>query len=95
MDPPASQTMKYTFTLALALLLGAPAYADIGLTQQEDPLFDKLDTDRDGFISRTESSEDQRIAERFERLDVNNDDRLDKAEFGSLEEIDKAPKPTP
>jgi hypothetical protein len=83
------------YTLLSATLLAAPAYADATSTQQEDPLFDKLDTDLDGFISRAESSKDQRVAERFERLDLNQDDRLDKVEFEVLNTIDKTTKPNP
>jgi len=83
------------YALFSAALLTTPAYADVNSTQQEDPLFDKLDTDLDGFISRAESSKDQRVAERFERLDVNQDDRLDKIEFEAFNTIDKTPKPTP
>ena len=86
---------RFAPALLLAALLAGSGYADVGSVQQEDPLFDKLDTDLDGFISRAESSKDQRVAERFERLDVNQDDRLDKIEFEAFNTIDKTPKPTP
>lgn len=76
----------------LALSTSAPA------NTQEDPLFDKLDVDMDGFISRTEAVKEPRVAERFETLDSNKDDRLDKLEFEALQVQDKPlpePAPTP
>lgn len=86
---------QIAYTLLLAALLAGPVYADVRGTQQEDPLFDKLDDDADGFVSRSEANKDQRVTERFEQLDVNQDDRLDKIEFEALNTIDKTPKPGP
>lgn len=76
----------------LALLFAGAAWANT----QEDPLFDRLDTDLDGFISRTEAVEDRRVAERFDALDTNRDERLDKIEFEALDALDKRnPQPSP
>ena len=78
--------------LLAVLLQGAPVAANT----QEDPLFDKLDADMDGFISRAEALKDRRVAERFDSLDTNQDEQLDKIEFeavGSHEK--KEPEPTP
>jgi len=86
---------SYKATLCAALLALATAAA---ANTQEDPLFDKLDVDMDGFISRTEAVKEPRVAERFETLDNNKDDRLDKLEFEALQMQDKPlpePAPTP
>lgn len=44
-----------------------------------DPLA-KLDADKDGRISREEAKADPRLAERFEKMDVNKDGYFDKAD---------------
>ena len=76
----------------LCLLLFACGVAG---ADQEDPLFDKLDADQDDFISRAEAVKDARIAKRFEQLDINKDDRLDKAEFEASLVPERTPDPAP
>src|SRR5690606_41587234 len=56
---------SFKATLCAALLALATAAA---ANTQEDPLFDKLDVDMDGFISRTEAVKEPRVAERFEKI---------------------------
>lgn len=85
--------------LIVMVLVASAAYAD-----ESDPLFQALDADRDGFISRTEAAKDDKLAPLFDTLDTNKDTRLDRLEFAaakrSVPETDKLPpkpsdKPAP
>ena len=58
----------------------------------------KLDTNKDGRISREEAKADPRLAARFDQMDVNKDGYLDKAdrELGrSSTAMRGSPRPTP
>lgn len=86
---------SFKTALGAALLVLATG---VGANTQEDPLFDKLDADMDGFVSRAEALKDRLIAERFDTLDTNKDDQLDKVEFeavGSHEKKEPEPSPGP
>ncbi|MBX6392605.1 MAG: hypothetical protein IRY96_03965 [Burkholderiales bacterium] len=87
---------KRPFAATLGAGLLAFALAIARADTEEDPLFDRLDADMDGFLSRTEAARDKELAQRFERLDLNRDGRLDKLEFEAQKEERKpAPQPTP
>ncbi len=47
-------------------------------------LWEVLDTDKDGFISKAEAILSKQIAENWDSLDVNKDDKLDSAEFSQV-----------
>ena len=69
--------------LLLALLLGTSATgialaADTPAAPAQRSA--KLDTNKDGRISRDEAKADPRLAERFDQLDLNKDGYLDKAD---------------
>jgi len=44
-------------------------------------LWEILDSDKDGFISKTEATFSQSITDKWESLDSNKDEKLDTAEF--------------
>lgn len=84
---------SFKAALCAALLTFA---SGVSANTQEDPLFDKLDADMDGFVSRAEALKDRRIAERFNTLDTNQDEQLDKIEFEAVGPHEKKePEPTP
>jgi hypothetical protein len=62
------------------------------------PTFSSYDADRDGRITRAESSTNLTLVGQFERLDKNADEALDQAEFARFERelehgTDGAPAP--
>jgi hypothetical protein len=80
---------RYLFSIAAAALVwfaAAPLHAikpdpTQGLDTQVDEIFEKLDTNRDGFIDRQEFGE--KHAERFDKIDANGDGKIDRAEMKS------------
>jgi len=56
---------------------GAPA---AGITQQ-NPVFQRLDSDHDGFISRAEAKQDAAVDAGFDQADTNGDGKLDEDEL--------------
>jgi hypothetical protein len=64
----------------------AAAWADEPLPPQDRPgAFQKLDTDKDGFVSRQEAAAQPEVAANFDKADRDKDGRL------SLEEFDAVP----
>ncbi len=49
--------------------------------QNDSNLWNMLDTDKDGYISKSEAVYSTRISDRWSSLDTNKDERLDTAEF--------------
>ena len=86
--------MNRKFTLALA----AGALSIAGLSLADEPTkapaasagadttvtFSKLDTDKDGKISASEATANQKVADGFVAADKNQDGYLDQAEFAAI-----------
>ena len=45
----------------------------------------RLDTDKDGSVSRDEAKKDSNVSKRFKELDKNNDGKLSATELGSAQ----------
>ena len=69
-----------------AMLAATPAGAANALMSVQEK-FRGLDTDRDGFVSRTEMQKVRGYARAFEEADDNHDGRLDPGEFVKSESI--------
>lgn len=92
-----AQTLFFVVAAALALAVGSANAADtkaktdhkassgatsdkIG-TDKNDPGFNKLDKNHDGYLSRTEAAAAPTVAKRFKQADRNNDGKLSRAEY--------------
>jgi hyperosmotically inducible protein len=73
---------------ALVAALGVPGAA-FAASQGEpaDPRFNKLDTDRDGYLSREEAGKVRGFDKAFSEADDNRDGKLDAAEFVKAQAI--------
>jgi len=74
---------------AVAVAISAPLYAapDTPAADQPNPAFQKLDTDRDGFISRDEAAKLRNFGRAFGEADDNRDGKLDGDEFVKAQSI--------
>lgn len=70
-----------------AVALTAIAGGDKGteLTQEQQNLMSKLDTNGDGKVSQMEAQTHPTLAQRFREIDENGDKQLEKAEFARFE----------
>jgi hypothetical protein len=57
-----------------------------------ETLFQQLDTDKDGYVSRTEAAANKDVAAGFDKADVNADYKLDPNEFAAALAESKAKK---
>lgn len=72
-------------SLSTAVALGDPESEHGSLNDEQKQLMSQLDTDRDGVISQTEAQRHPELAQRFQALDENRDEVLEKAEFARFE----------
>src|SRR5690349_11597110 len=88
-----AQTLFFLVAAALALAVGSvnaadtaknkttsPAGDKIG-TDKNDPGFNVLDKNHDGYISRTEAAGNPALAKKFKDADRNNDGKLSRTEY--------------
>ena len=84
--------MSFKSLIALALAVGASAFAPCAAAATGEPAmrraahdadarFDALDRNRDGFLSRDEANGAAELDTRFSELDVNNDGKLSRDEY--------------
>jgi len=79
------RTAAMALAVAGALCAMNPAVAVDA--QGGNPKFDRLDTNRDGFISRAETREIRDYSKAFNEADENKDGKLDRSEFIKAESI--------
>lgn len=81
------------FSSLLVVALSGVAFAAVAggtgsgkdLTHEQKGLMQKLDANQDGVISEAEAAAHPELAQRFQELDRNSDQRLEKAEFARFE----------
>ena len=59
-----------------------PIQSDSG--QNDSNLWKMLDTNKDGYLSKSEAVYSTHISDRWDTLDTNHDDRLDTTEFSQF-----------
>ena len=79
---------QHALTVVMAVGLGIPGAA-FAASQGEpaDPRFSKLDTNRDGYLSREEAGKVPGFDKAFSEADDNRDGKLDAAEFVKAQAI--------
>jgi hypothetical protein len=77
-----TSTDRETGAAARANPSGAPDSAAAGGTAAGN--FDRLDKNRDGFVSRDEAKDASELNTRFTELDRNNDGKLSREEYGAI-----------
>jgi Ca2+-binding EF-hand superfamily protein len=76
-----AQSLFFLVAAALALAVGA-SYADDKVGRDKnDPGFNALDKDKDGYISRAEAKGNPTLATKFKDADKNHDGKLSRAEY--------------
>ena len=86
-----AQTLFFLVAAALALAVGSANAADnkasagatsdkIG-TDKNDPGFNNLDKNHDGYLSRSEAAGNPTLAKKFKEADRNNDGKLSRSEY--------------
>ncbi len=88
------KTLLAIFSIALVSLnVAAEDAAEFGSTmdpiqsesgQNDSNLWKMLDTNKDGYLSKSEAVYSTHISDRWESLDTNNDNQLDTAEFSQF-----------
>ena len=79
-----TQSMFFIVAAALALAVGASYAADehIGKDKSKnDPGFNALDKNNDGYLSRTEAAKNPTLAKKFKEADKNGDGKLSRIEY--------------
>lgn len=92
-----AQTLFFVVAAALALAVGSANAADtkaktdhkassgatsdkIG-TDKNDPGFNKLDKNNDGYLSRTEAAKNPTLVKKFKQVDKNGDGKISRMEY--------------
>ncbi|HZE60586.1 MAG TPA: EF-hand domain-containing protein [Burkholderiales bacterium] len=79
-----TQSIFFLVAAALALAVGAGYAADehIGKDKSKnDPGFNALDKNHDGYISRTEAAGNPELFKKFKQADKNGDNKLSRMEY--------------
>ena len=79
-----TQSLFFIVAAALALAVGAGYAADehIGKDKSKnDPGFNALDKNHDGYLSRTEAAANPALAKKFKEADKNGDGKLSRVEY--------------
>lgn len=76
-----AQSLFFLVAAALALAVGSVNAADKIGTDKNDPGFNKLDKNHDGYLSRSEAAASPTVSKRFKQADRNNDGKLSRSEY--------------
>lgn len=75
--------MQKSALVILLALSGQQAMAD----ETQTSLFEQLDTDKSGSLSKEEASQNAALASLFDKLDSNQDGQLSPAEFSAIDKL--------
>jgi len=75
-----AQSLFFLVAAALALAVGASYAEDKVGRDKNDPGFNALDKNKDGYISRAEAKGNPTLAAKFKEADKNHDGKLSRAE---------------
>ena len=80
--------------VAVAQIAAPPPSTPPGGTSSRgaDDTFTKLDSDKDGMVSKKEASKNKDLAAKWDTLDSNKDGKLDQGEFAAFESGGSVPK---
>ena len=76
-----AQSLFFLVAAALALAVGASYAEDKVGRDKNDPGFNALDKNKDGYISRAEAKGNPTLAAKFNDADKNHDGKLSRAEY--------------
>jgi Ca2+-binding EF-hand superfamily protein len=84
------KTICSVLVAASCFALATPAFADDDIkaraAKRVDRVFSKLDTDRDGRISRAEAAKGPKLSKTFDRVDADHDGFVTRAELNAAVE---------
>jgi hypothetical protein len=79
--------MKLKEIMLVAVIALVPVgVSAAGSKSSDQAMFNKLDTNHDGYISKDEARSNKELTEDWKRADRNRDDKLDESEFSAFEE---------
>ena len=89
--------MRYRFPcFILAIAISQLCAADeANSKEEENSLFQMLDTNRDGYVSRFEAQQDKDLAFKFAALDKNHDNKISREEFTPFAFVQLPPEEAP
>src|SRR3954462_6352708 len=76
-----TQSAFFLFAAALALAVGASYAEDKVGKDKNDPGFNALDKNNDGYLSRVEAAGNPGLAKNFKQADKNGDGKLSRTEY--------------
>jgi Ca2+-binding EF-hand superfamily protein len=77
-----TQSLFFLVAAALSLAVGAAYAAEDKIGRDaNDPGFNNLDKNHDGYLSRSEAAGNPELAKRFKQADRNGDGKLSRAEY--------------
>lgn len=69
------------FAASLALAAGTAFAADHAPLRADEPGFNNLDKNNDGYISRAEAVKDKELSKNFSKVDTDHDGKLSRTEY--------------
>ena len=75
----SSKTMLFAASLALAA--GTAFAADHAPLRADEPGFNNLDKNNDGYVSRAEAAKDKELSKNFSQVDKDHDGKISRTEY--------------
>lgn len=84
-----------TMTRMLILTVGISASAIANAAEDMMKQFNDLDLNRDGYIDQSEATSDVMLRERWNNVDMDNNDKINYKEFQRFQQAPNEPFPVP